>query len=203
MKTKVEKRETGFKRIYFTNRDAAFIESSVINGKSLSEIADYFDVVEATLKKNLSITANAELKERYRNAVAKLVSDTTQAVKKIAEGYNYVEKEYKSALLPLSEQFFNDNTDKFITLLQNKDYNGFLSLVFEGMIDKEANEVKVYEKYAKPDIAAARDILRSHNPEIWDLDAKHKAIPTTKIVVKVENQPQRKRELKADYTVEA
>lgn len=200
---KTKREAVGFKRIYFTNRDIAFVENAVINGKSLAEIADYFDVVEETFRKNLSVTANAELKERYRNAVAKLVSDTTQAAKKIAEGYNYIEKEYKSALLPLSEQFFNDNLDNFKVHLENKDFNAFIALIMNGMVSGEAQDVKIYEKYAKPDIGAVRDILRSHNPEIWDLDAKHKAIPSTKIVVKVENEPQRKREIKATYEVEA
>lgn len=192
-----------FKRIYFTNRDAAFIENAVINGKTLAEIAEYFDVAEATLQKNLSLTANKDLKERYRVAKAKLISDTTQSAKRIAEGYTYTEKEYKSALKPMSEDYFNANLDKFKQILENKDFNEFVKVILDGMIDSEASDVKIMEKYAKPDLGAVRDILRAHNSEVWDLDAKHKAIPTTKIVVKVENEPQRKREVKPDYVVEA
>ncbi len=202
-KTKQKRGTVGFKRIYFTNRDAAFIENAVINGKSLAEIAEYFDVVEETLRKNLSITANAELKEKYRTAVAKLVSDTTQSAKKIAEGYNYIEKEYKSVLKPMAKEYFDSHSAELAQLIENKDFTGFYALILDGMVDFDASDVKIYEKYAKPDLGAVRDILRSHNPEIWDLDAKHKAIPTTKIVVKIENEPQRKREVKADYMVEA
>ena len=74
--------------------------------------------------------------------------------------------------------------------------------MLEGIINEEAKEVKIYEKYAKPDINAIRDILRSYNPDLWDLEAKHRAIPQTKIVVKIENEPTRAKSIPATYVID-
>jgi hypothetical protein len=193
----------GVKRIYFTERDARIIETMVLNGKDIDDIARVFDVATATLQKNLNFETNHPLRERYRNAVANVTADATLSLKKIADGYTFTEKETKYALKPLAEPYFLENKGELAKKLENNDYDGFVRLILDGMIDLDSGEVKVNDKYEKPDFRAVSKILEAHEGNIWDLDAKHKAIPIKKIIVNVGNEPQRKREIPAVFTVEA
>lgn len=63
------------------------------------------------------------------------------------------------------------------------------------MLGEINGDVKVLEKYEKPDFRAAQKILEAHQPEIWDLDSRRKAIPQLHIVAKVEGEPQRMKKL--------
>lgn len=190
-----------YRKIELNEKDAALMEQMVYNGKTLAEIADYYNVTEKSLQYNL--TQYPEVRKRYRQAVNNLLTKASQSLEKTAAGYTYYEKEFKSLLKEPSKEFIKENKEDLIKMLEKDNIDGFISIILQNVIDLEnTKDVKVYERYSKPDLGAIRDILRTHASEVWDLEAKHKVIPQMKIVVKVEDEPKYKKEIKPDFVIE-
>jgi len=196
--------KAGTRRVlYFTDKDARAIPAHVINGMTLEQIAEIYDVSPDTFKYNLSRSGNEKLKEAYRIAVAQAVADSTTNMRRLAEGFEYTESEWKASLDASNyENLLKDHKDTLLALIESGNVESFASFIVEKLFTN-ITDLKVYKKYAKPDLGANRDILKSLSNETWDLEGKHKKIAQTKIIVKVEGEPQRKREVKADYVVEA
>lgn len=192
-------------KLTFTEKDKDLLRSLVINttGDPLEAVANHYGFAVNTVKAALHKTGNEVYRDIFYNAKAQVTSANVKSLLKIAEGYYYTETETKYALKPMAEDYFNENILKIIDLCQKADFEGFTSLILEGMIDIESGEVKKTEKYEKPDQRAIKMGLETLESSTWDLEAKHKAIPVKKIVVTVQGEPQRKREVKADFVVEA
>lgn len=179
------------------------IEMLVISGYSPAEIAEKaFNCAEKTFLWNLARDCNKNAREVYQKAQAKVIADATASLKKIADGYGFIEKEYKQILQPIAVEFFENNRQKISETALSGNVDSFMSLIIEGMIGDIKGFVKITEKYEKPDFRAAQKILEAHRPEIWDLEGKRKAIPQLHIIAKVEGEPQRHKKVEATYTVE-
>ena len=191
------------KRLYFTSKDERIIPALVINGMNMAQIAEVYGCSEATFKYNLGITGNEKLKEAYRTAVAQVLADTTITYKKLAEGYEYIEREWKATLDSSNyENLLKDHKDTLISMINDGNVEVFANFLADKLFTN-ITDIKVSQKYAKPDLGAVRDITRAHNAETWDLEGKHKKITQTKYVVTIGGEPQRRREIKPDFVVEA
>lgn len=192
-------------KLVFTEADKDLLKSLVINttGDPLEAVANHYGYAPATVKAALHKTGNELYRDIFYNAKAQVTSANVKSLLKIAEGYYYTETETKYALKPMAEEFFNNNKIKLGKFLEAGDFDTFVGLILEGMIDIESGEVKKNEKYEKPDQRAIKMGLEVLESSTWDLEAKHKAIPVKKIIVTVGGEPQRKREVKADFVVEA
>ena len=64
---------------------------------------------------------------------------------------------------------------------------------------------KVREKQIPPDFRANQLILQAQAGDTWDIEAKNKKIPNTKIIVTLNGgtTAQKKKEIPADYVREA
>lgn len=196
-------KEPARRLISFIDSEVKMIEMLVISGYTPSEIADkVFGCVEKTFLWNLARECNKKAREVYDRAMAKVVSDATASLKKIADGYGYTEKEFKQFLQPMAEEYFEENRTKISELAVNGKSNEFMSFILNGMLGEIDGVVKITEKYEKPDFRAAQKILEAHRPDMWDLEGKRKAIPTSHIIVKIEGEPQRQRKVEANYVVE-
>lgn len=192
----------GYPIIDFTPARIRYLKSMVLNGLSLDQIGDYFGTTEKGLLANLSKTGNERVKEAFRNAIAEVTAKAEISLEKMAEGYTYFEREYKKSTKPMAKEWFDENIDKLKTAVIAENFELFWSLVIQSMLSEEDFDVKVYEKFEKPDFRAAQKILDARSGNIWDLDAKHKSIPQTKIVVTVVGEPKRKKEIPADVVIE-
>lgn len=191
------------KQILFIDTEIKMIEMLVISGLSSDEIAEKaFGCAKSTFLWNLSRACNKKAKEVYDKAIAKVIGDATSSLKKIADGYGYIEKEYKQILKPIAKEFFEGNREEISDAALNKSVDEFMSLILNGMVGEIDGSVKITEKYEKPDFRAAQKILEAHRPELWDLDGRRKAIPSLHIIAKVEGEPQRQKKVESNYTVE-
>lgn len=203
----IKSEDTGtatYKQLNLKEKDGKWLALSKLNGIPLGIIAEQvYACSEKTLIKNLSQLSNHAIRQIYRTAELEAMNNAVDSLKRQSEGYTYVEKEYKNVLKPLAEEFLIENKEKFIHLFEINDFKSILSLFVEGMQSQGMTDMKIYEKFAKPDRNASLDLLKVLNEDKWDLDGKHKKIEQTKIVVHVEGMPQRRKQVEADYIVES
>lgn len=200
----MEEKKLNRKVITFFESEGKMIEMLTISGWSPKQIAeDVFGVVEATFIWNMNREQNKKTRDLFDKAKARVIADATQSLKKISDGYSYLEKEYKQKLKPIAKEYFESHRIEFSELALKGSFDHFMSFVIEGMLGELEGNVKITEKYEKPDARAVFRILEAHQPEVWDLDGKRKQIPQLHIVAKVENEPQRQKKIVANYTVEA
>ena len=176
-----------------------FIRSLYLNGFSDKDIADQ---VGCSLKTYLfRVKQQPGIKEVFDAAKEDAISKATKALEKIAEGYYEDELTYGSeikqsreldalikelaSLVPPRHQ---DKIDKYLEKAEE--------LLDEGAI------VKKVRKWYPPNKDAINKILDAHRGEIWDAEARRKAIPQVKLNVTLNNKQLRARtRLEPDYEV--
>lgn len=154
--------------------------------------------------KRLFWYGNDWVKQRFNSIKERVVAKATDNLKKLADGFTVLEKTF---VVPFKPEGLKENKERLILALQDERFEDFqIILLGLAKVDsKDADKIKVLEKEIPPDYRANQLLLQAHNPDVWDLEAKNKKIPQTKIIVKLEDKDIKQlknRELKPDYIVE-
>lgn len=184
----------------FTDEEIARIQTAVLDGRTEDEIAKSFGMNLGDFKYN--IKKNKDWKQKYDNAIASVLADCSNNLKRLADGLTVIEKEYLS--YPNDHERLKENKKDLIHFLQIEDWDGFYMALVSCVTEESALSVKVKEKQLPPDKTANTLILQAHNQDTWDTEAKRKKIPTTHIHVTTSDSKVLGvgRPIEADYVVE-
>lgn len=154
--------------------------------------------------KRLFWYGNDWVKQRFNSVKERVVAKATDNLKKLADGFTVLEKTF---VVPFKVEGLKENKERLLAALQDERFEDFqIILLGLAKVDiKDADKIKVLEKEIPPDYRANQLLLQAHNPDVWDLEAKNKKIPQTKIVVQLEGKDVkqlRDKSIKADYIVE-
>lgn len=161
-----------------TAEEFDIVESMLVNGTPLSDIAKYMGVTQESMLK--AIKMKSQYFGRYLTAINGLVANSTSNLKKLANGFYYTERTYKSSI---NEHLVRKSKDRIIELLKQDKIKEALEVIFQSSIGE--NDIVVTEKYSAPDRVANTRLLEVFAPNLWDVESKRKQIPSKKIIVTV------------------
>lgn len=193
-----------YKEIGFTEAEVSMAEALILNGYTEEQISEVFGVSKKSWENNLRY--NPEVKKRLRTAVDKVLGDTVSNLKKLSDGFVITEKEFV-AKFDLDYKKLELHKERLIRLLEMGDWKSFLNVLLVFIVPGEVDgaTVKVRQKEMPPDLRANTLILQAHKGETWDVEAKKKRIPQTKIIVSLNGNKAKEiktPQVKADYTIE-
>lgn len=185
--------------------EVRLVENAILNGRTVQEcFADFFGISDnTTVQRNL--VRNPEISERFRLARQKAVSESISNLRRLADGMTLLEREY---LIPIDERVeaaIEQNAARLSEALRHRKISEFFTVLLNAMPLFEKYLVKVRQKEVAPDFRAIQLMLQAQANETWDIEAKNKKIPNTKIIVTLNggNATQKNKEIPADYVREA
>jgi len=156
-----------------TKSEIEYIESAVLEGLDLVDIAHKLSLSKTALEsiiKSEKVSKEVQVVTRYVTAKA------TNNLRIIADGFKQLVKSFKSNI-DISK--IKEHKNELANYLKSDEYEKFIFTLLN--CDSLENQVAVEEKYYPPDRNANIKLLEVFNPELWDMEAKHKRIPATKI----------------------
>ena len=185
--------------------EVRLVENAILNGRTVQEcFADFFGISDnTTVQRNL--VRNPEISERFRLARQKAVSESISNLRRLANGMTLLEKEYSIPIDEKVEEAITKAAPKLSEALRHRQIADFFRMLLDVMPLLDKYLVKVRQKEVAPDFRANQLILQAQASETWDIEAKNKKIPNTKIIVTLNGgtTTQRKKEIPADYVREA
>lgn len=178
------------------------MEGNILNGMSEVEIADkIYGVGALAWKLNLGRAVNHWVREKLKSATEKALGSTVNNLRKIADGFTIMEKEFSSSPKGIS---LDGKRNGLIDLLKESKDEEFWRIILDLTDYEGENKIKIRLKEVPPDFRANQLILQAHSPEVWDLEGNRKKIPDVKIIVGIEGETARKylkKPIKADFEV--
>ena len=203
VQTKLRNNDVKFQSYTFTEFDVKSMEGNILNGMNEEEIASkIYGVQPRGWKTNLGRSCNHWARARLRNAVEKAVGKTVNNLRKLADGFTIIKKEFTT---PFKVGILDNHRRKLIAALEDKNDKDFELIISELLVTTDENKVKIRIEEIPPDFKANQLILQAHNPEIWDLEGNRKRIPDVKIVVGIEGESAKnflkQKVVRADYEI--
>lgn len=161
-----------------TSEEFDIIESMLVNGTPLVDIAKYLGATQESLLK--AIKSDSKYLGRYLSAINGIIAHSTSNLKKLANGFYYTERSYKSNI---DFELVKSHKELIIELLQKDKIKEALEILFQDSVGE--NDILVSEKYASPDRVANTRLLEVFAPQLWDVESKRKQIPSKRIIVTV------------------
>jgi len=192
----------------FTEAEARMIESAIMNGMTPEEMwRTFYNVGGQTVAQ--ALTRQSWLKKRVKTAVENAKNKATDGMRRLGEGVTVCEREYVVPLQKgISEDALREHKERLMYCLKDGNFDDFWTILLRLVTTKEEFLVKIREKELPPDYRANELILRAYAGDTWDIEARNKKIPNTKIIVTLQGDDAKKvlggkkKELKADYVVE-
>ena len=157
------------------------IEAAIVNGATHEEIAHSLNL--SVLNFDRAIGRYPSGRWRYNEARKRVENESTANLKRLADGYTVIEREYvaKSGDHVMIAMYQKE----LIEALRHEDYDEFWRLIMRTAISQDAYDVKVKERVMPPDRLANLSIMKALNPDQWDEELRRKKTPEVKFVVSV------------------
>lgn len=189
----------------WTEPEIRLIENAILNGKTPQECFSEFYGVnhKDTIQRNLG--KYPEINERFRLARERAIAESVTNLRELARGMTLLEREYSIPIDERVEAAIEQNASRLSEALRYRRISEFFTVLLSAMPLFEKYLVKVREKQIPPDFRANQLILQAQAGDTWDIEAKNKKIPNTKIIVTLNGgtTAQKKKEIPADYVREA